>query len=57
MPIEIRQLVVRSSVAPDRRDADPERDDRGQPDEESVRQILEECRRMIRAALDDRKER
>lgn len=56
MPLEVRQMVVRSSVVPDRAPADRDGDPRLR-EEALKREILREVRARLRALRDDPKER
>lgn len=56
MPLEVRQLVVRSSVEP-APSSGMESGELDRRDEILRREILDECRRRIEALRDDPKER
>ena len=57
MPIEIRQMVVKSNVVQaSRGDGDDDADDDALP-EAQRKDLLDECRRMIQEALREAKER
>ena len=56
MPIEVRQMIVRSSVAQAETGPDDARRDRRR-EEELKREVLAECRREILRIRDDARER
>lgn len=56
MPIEVRQMIVRSSLTPVSSDSDDDRQDRRRV-ESLKREVLEEVRRQMLVIRNDAKER